>query len=72
MIQDWERNPTDMAVENNRPDRPKRRGPTKTPATIRFDTDVLSALKATGPGWQTRVNQIVRQWVLNERGPQNE
>lgn len=29
---------------------------TKKSTTIRFDADVLEALKATGPGWQTRVN----------------
>lgn len=42
----------------------RRRGPqkapTKVPTTIRFDPDVLDALKATGAGWQTRVNDAVR------------
>lgn len=32
----------------------------KVPTTIRFDADVLAALKATGPGWQTRVNAAMR------------
>ncbi|MCV2218888.1 BrnA antitoxin family protein [Thauera sp. Sel9] len=45
----------------------RRRGPqkapTKVPTTIRFDADVLAALKATGPGWQTRVNAAMREWV---------
>jgi uncharacterized protein (DUF4415 family) len=35
----------------------------KVPTTIRFDADALAALKATGPGWQTRVNAAVREWV---------
>ncbi len=35
----------------------------KVPTTIRFDADVLAALKASGKGWQTRVNQAVREWV---------
>jgi uncharacterized protein (DUF4415 family) len=30
---------------------------------IRFDADVLAALKATGKGWQTRVNEVMREWV---------
>lgn len=43
------------------------RGPQKAPrkqsTTIRFDADVLAALKATGKGWQTRVNDAMRDWV---------
>lgn len=45
----------------------RRRGPgkapLKVPTTIRFDPDVLAALKATGKGWQTRVNDAMREWV---------
>ena len=36
---------------------------TKEQVTIRFDRDVLAALRATGPGWQTRVNEAMREWV---------
>jgi len=36
---------------------------TKVPTTIRFDADVLAALKASGRGWQTRVNEAMREWV---------
>ena len=39
------------------------RAPLKVPTTIRFDPDVLTALKATGSGWQTRVNEAMREWV---------
>lgn len=35
-------------------------GSTKESTTIRFDADVLAALKASGPGWQTRVNDLLR------------
>ena len=31
--------------------------------TIRLDKDVLSKLRATGPGWQTRINEILRKAV---------
>ena len=31
--------------------------------SIRLDADVLAKLKATGPGWQTRVNEILRKAV---------
>jgi uncharacterized protein (DUF4415 family) len=30
---------------------------------IRFDADVLAGLRATGKGWQTRVNDAMRQWL---------
>lgn len=32
----------------------------KVPTNIRFDPDVLEALKSTGTGWQTRVNDLLR------------
>lgn len=35
----------------------------KVPTTIRFDQDVLQALKASGRGWQTRVNEAMREWL---------
>jgi len=43
------------------------RGPQKSPVkiqtSIRFDQDVLEGLKATGRGWQTRVNDAMREWL---------
>jgi uncharacterized protein (DUF4415 family) len=45
----------------------RRRGaqkaPVKVPTTIRSDADVLDALKASGKGWQTRVNDALRDLV---------
>lgn len=35
----------------------------KVSTTIRFDADVLAAMKATGPGWQTRINDILRDYL---------
>jgi uncharacterized protein (DUF4415 family) len=31
--------------------------------SLRFDADVLAALKATGRGWRTRVNDAMREWL---------
>ncbi|QVL48711.1 MAG: BrnA antitoxin family protein [Thiocapsa sp.] len=39
----------------------------KVSTNIRFDADVLEAIKATGPGWQTRINDIVREYVEAHR-----
>ena len=32
----------------------------KVSTTIRFDADLLEALKATGRGWQSRANDLLR------------
>ncbi|KQP23070.1 BrnA antitoxin family protein [Pseudorhodoferax sp. Leaf267] len=45
-----------------RPGRPLAERP-KVPMTMRVDADVLEAIKAGGPGWQTRVNQVLREAV---------
>jgi uncharacterized protein (DUF4415 family) len=56
--------PTAEEIATMRPyGRPKSPHPRKQSTTIRFDTDVLAALKATGKGWQTRVNEAMREWV---------
>ncbi|RKP58406.1 BrnA antitoxin family protein [Pararobbsia silviterrae] len=38
-------------------------GTHKTLTTIRFDDDVLSAFRATGKGWQTRMNDALKDWL---------
>lgn len=30
---------------------------------IRLDQDVLEAFKSTGKGWQTRINEALREWI---------
>lgn len=49
-----------------------RRGRPKSPApkrqvTLRLDADLLEAIRATGPGWQTRANAALRKWIERER-----
>ncbi len=46
--------------------RARGRPPLETPkvaTAIRFDADVLAGLRATGKGWQTRVNDAMREWL---------
>ena len=40
--------------------------PTKSQLTVRVDNDILAWLKAKGRGYQTRINAILRQAMLNE------
>jgi uncharacterized protein (DUF4415 family) len=50
-----------------------RRGPQKAPnkvaISIRLAPDVLAALKATGPGWQSRVSELLRK-ALRANAPE--
>ncbi len=38
---------------------------TKLSLTVRYDADVVEAFKATGKGWQTRMNAALRDWLKN-------
>lgn len=40
--------------------RRSRSGANKIAVSIRLDPDIVSAWKATGPGWQTRMNETLR------------
>lgn len=42
-------------------------GSSKVSTTIRFDADVLDAFRAQGPGWQSRMNQALREWLQSRR-----
>ncbi len=35
----------------------------KSSTTVRFDKDILDTFKATGKGWQTRMNNALREWL---------
>lgn len=39
----------------------------KQAVKLRLDPDLLAALRASGAGWQTRVNSILREVILHER-----
>lgn len=36
---------------------------TKAQVTLRLDVDVLEKFRATGDGWQTRINDALKSWV---------
>ena len=38
----------------------------KVSTTIRLDADLLAVLKASGPGWQTRINDAVRALFMKQ------
>ena len=42
---------------------------TKEQVAIRLDHDILEAFRAGGPGWQTRMNDALREWVKAHATP---
>jgi len=43
---------------------PNRR-PTKEQVEVRYSPEVLAAFRATGRGWQTRMDEALRDWLKN-------
>ncbi len=47
--------------------KPGERGPQRTPTkqlvSVRYSPEVLNYFKASGAGWQTRMNEALKQWV---------
>lgn len=54
--------PTTLQSKLKRGGRPISENP-KIATTVRLDADVLLAFKATGKGWQTRMNAALRDYV---------
>ncbi len=46
--------------------RPLKEKPKKA-TNVRFDAEVLDAFRAMGKGWQTRMNDVLKTWVHENR-----
>ncbi|MGH7025526.1 MAG: BrnA antitoxin family protein [Caulobacteraceae bacterium] len=49
------------------------RGRPRSPApkrlvSLRLDPDVVARFRASGPGWQTRINEVLREHLPKSRG----
>jgi uncharacterized protein (DUF4415 family) len=42
--------------------------PTKEQVAIRLDREILGAFRAGGPGWQTRLNDALKEWLAAKPG----
>ena len=49
--------------QRKRGQRGAQKAPTKVPVTIRLSPDVVQRFRATGDGWQTRVNAVLQDWL---------
>jgi uncharacterized protein (DUF4415 family) len=47
-------------------ERGKQVAPTKKMVTMRLSADVLEHFRATGPGWQTRIDEYLRKWIKSQ------
>jgi uncharacterized protein (DUF4415 family) len=43
------------------------KAPTKERITIRLSSDVLERFRATGDGWQTRIDAALQDWLKTHR-----
>ena len=41
----------------------------KVSTTIRLSQDVMDHFKAAGRGWQTRIDEALREWIRQRRAP---
>jgi uncharacterized protein (DUF4415 family) len=39
------------------------KAPVKVSTTLRLPPEVLAYFKATGPGWQTRIGEALKEWI---------
>lgn len=44
---------------------------TKAPVSIRLSPDVLEAFRMTGRGWQTRVDEALKDWLKSHNAASN-
>ncbi len=49
------------ALVRGRGQRGPQKAPTKQQVTLRLDKDVVDRFRATGAGWQSRINQALRK-----------
>ena len=55
--------PESLRAKLRKPPRGPQKAPVKVPTTIRLSPDVMAAFKATGAGWQTRVDAALKDWL---------
>ena len=51
----------EIVAEYERRTRGPQKAPRKVPVTVRLDHDLVEKLRASGPGWQSRMNGLLRK-----------
>lgn len=55
----WEKKFNEAPVSRGRPILPV----TKVSTTIRLDADIIEKFRAQGPRWQSRINEVLKEWL---------
>ncbi len=58
---------TDLQIMELRPRYPEHFKAVKKSVQIRLDSDVLAFFKSFGPGYQTRINSVLREYMLRAK-----
>ena len=61
----WETELAKSPVRRGRPSLPN----TKVSTTIRLDEAVISHFRNGGPGWQSRINAALKDWIESSSSP---
>ncbi|MEO5328491.1 MAG: BrnA antitoxin family protein [Magnetococcus sp. THC-1_WYH] len=51
--------------------RGRQKNPTKERITIRISREVLDTFRATGSGWQSRMDGVLKEWVATHAADEN-
>jgi uncharacterized protein (DUF4415 family) len=57
----------DALLQKRQGQRGPQHAPTKLPVTVRYNPEVVAYFKATGAGWQTRMNDALCEWVATHK-----
>ncbi len=49
--------------KRKRGERGPQKAPVKVPVTIRLSPEVVERFRATGSGWQSRIDTVLRDWL---------
>ncbi|GAB3367619.1 BrnA antitoxin family protein [Massilia sp. G4R7] len=70
-VPDWDQ-PVNRIEESAVAVKPQTINGVKQIVTIRLDVDMLEWFKSAGPGYQTRINQVLREYMEAQRAAKAE
>lgn len=58
-----------LATKRKQGERGAQIAPTKQLVSVRYSPEVLAFFRASGRGWQTRMDEVLKQWVATHAQP---
>lgn len=59
--------PPKVATEMLKPRGRPKATQTKLSVTVRYSIEVVEYFRSTGPGWQVRMDEVLKKWVARHR-----